>query len=888
MSTNTSINTNSLPPPSSPMFTETLINKICCSIINRLLGALHCFSPPVGDLHELDDGVVLVELIESFEEAIFVRYPQLINSNSPQKNSQKPFRNALSRTGSRSNMEYVEQWLMLEGVNLDPKRSIREIFAEIRRSSQELATFLGTFSEDDLSDNNSLGTMLQKQRVAIYARSIAYISALCYAIFTIFLKHDEQFKRLIPGFRFTVEPDELLHILFYTKWKLTEEELLIKDLEFMRLKDSADLLEIENRRLKGLKNENNLEKSPQPNASNSELSSYQQQQQQQQNNSAGQTLYPNQQQMNSSTSTSTAQNSLNFSLKNHSKQTSSELHDFESVSSITISSVAELRTVSTQTDIFGLENQLHVQYGFNRKLMEMTVAKDREIAEKVAEQVRAAKAAAEEQRRADARWAAEQEEKRRKRKGASQEEAQNNLAQNTSSPNSSQHSFRNRTLPDHFCQPEMHSHSATHSVPTSADHSGLPVTPDDPSHFPVHFSGQQQQHQQQNYQQQQQQQNYQQQNALNQNKRPPLPNYQQTRERNYHPQAVSSPPLSPADNSNEGNSNGRGHHPHHHHHQHSNNSNTSNANNNNNISSPMLSPQSSPSSSSSVQLRHSEHPKQTPAKPERPSSLASSASSNSKTPNRHTSSNLNRNSSHVHSSIYSRGQFDVLEAQQSSLAGGNFSPQNSTKNPSTSTSSNEAIQRTPIDFEYNKQQVELSLTGGRGGKGSIKGGRQRESPSPRPSQPPPPVPLSAVPTEDQHHHQRDYPDGNDNSKTAKNAKIAQNIITTLNNNNNSNEDQSQRTAQHQLPTSIDGSRDNNGNGNGNGNGNDNAGGGDHQTASEKLRQLELIREHHKRNSGRAGYTDDEQLRNRILIARLLAELSYEKNKNLRQTTQDYI
>ncbi|KAH9405579.1 hypothetical protein TYRP_001433 [Tyrophagus putrescentiae] len=881
MATNTTT-TNSLPPPSSPMFTETLINKICCSIINRLLGALHCFSPPVGDLHELDDGVVLVELIESFEEAIFVRYPQLIN---PQNNAQqRPFRNALSRTGSRSNMEYVEQWLMLEGVNLDPKRSIREIFAEIRRSSQELATFLGTFSEDDLSDNNSLGTMLQKQRVAIYARSIAYISALCYAIFTIFLKHDEQFKRLIPGFRFTVEPDELLHILFYTKWKLTEEELLIKDLEFMRLKDSADLLEIENRRLKGLKRENDSEKSPHQNSSNSELSSYQQQQQQKQSNSTGQTPYHNQQMINStSTSTSTAQNSPHFSSKNHSKQTSSELHDFESVSSITISSVAELRSVSTQTDIFGLENQLHVQYGFNRKLMEMTVAKDREIAEKVAEQVRAAKAAAEEQRQADARWAAEQEEKRRRRrKNASQEEAQN-LAQNTS--NSSQHSFQNRTLPDHFCQPELHSHSASTQVPTSAEHSDLPVTPDDPSHFPVHFNGQgqqqkqqqQQQQQQQNYQQQQQQQqSYQHQNVQNQNNRPLLPNYQQTRERNYHPQAVISPPLSPpADDSNEGNSNGRGHHPHHPH-QHSNSSHTSNASNNN-ITSPMLSPQSSPSSSSSVQLRHPKQ-QQTPAKPERPSSLASLASSNSRI-SKNTSSNLNRNSSHVHSSIYSRGQFDVLEAQQNSLAGGNFSPQNSTKNPSKS--SNEAIQRTPIDFEYNKQQVELSLTG-RGRKSPIKGSRQRESPSPRPSQPPPPVPLSAVPTEDH----RDYPDGNDNSQTAKNA---QDIITTLNNNNNnSNENQSQRTAQHQhqLPPSIDGSRDNDGNGNGNSD--DNAGGGDPQTASEKLRQLELIREHHKRNSGRAGYTDDEQLRNRILIARLLAELSYEKNKNLRQTTQDYI
>ncbi|OTF76975.1 hypothetical protein BLA29_006602, partial [Euroglyphus maynei] len=85
---------------------------------------------------------------------------------------------------------------------------------------------------------------MKNQQKAIYDRSIAYIAALCNAIITIFLRYDQIFRLFVPNYNFKVYDDELLHIFFYTKWKLTEEELLLKDLEYMHLKDRCDLLEL--------------------------------------------------------------------------------------------------------------------------------------------------------------------------------------------------------------------------------------------------------------------------------------------------------------------------------------------------------------------------------------------------------------------------------------------------------------------------------------------------------------------------------------------------------------------------------------------------------------------------------------------------------------------
>ncbi|KAJ6217068.1 hypothetical protein RDWZM_008225 [Blomia tropicalis] len=325
----------------NPMFTEQLINRICCNIINRLLISLNCFSTPINDLHQLDDGVILVELIECFEDTMFVKIPKFNQNNDK-------VRTALSRTRAISNMDYVEKWLQTEGVSIDSKRSIKEIFAEIRRSSQELNNFLNTFTKDELNDGTSLGSMLHKQQIAIYGRSIAYISALCYTIFTIFLKNGEQFRRIYKDYDFQVQPDELLHILFYTKWKLTEEELLLKDLEHMRLKDAYDLIEIENRRLTDICNLLNTKRDNSQQTIDSHLFINDEKHSSPQEKGERHSTY----------STFDIQQKTNLNDNNN------NFNETETCSSITISSLAEMKNVSIQTDICGLENEILVRYKF--------------------------------------------------------------------------------------------------------------------------------------------------------------------------------------------------------------------------------------------------------------------------------------------------------------------------------------------------------------------------------------------------------------------------------------------------------------------------------------------------------------------------------------------
>lgn len=203
---------------------DCLVNKLCCAILNRLLATLNCFSAPISDLHQLSDGVALVELIECFEDIT------LLKSDSPD-------REPLHREAAASNTDYIEQWLHAEGILLATKRSIRDIFGEIERSNREIGLFVNS--------DASMGNIVKQQQMLIYSRSIAYISALCYAIFSIFLKHESHFRRIVPKYNFAVADDEMLHLQFYTKWKLTEEELLLKELELMKQKDINELLEIE-------------------------------------------------------------------------------------------------------------------------------------------------------------------------------------------------------------------------------------------------------------------------------------------------------------------------------------------------------------------------------------------------------------------------------------------------------------------------------------------------------------------------------------------------------------------------------------------------------------------------------------------------------------------
>lgn len=215
-------------------FPDQLINGICCTKINQLLESVESFSSPITDLNQLANGVTLVELIEQFEFVVF----------TPRSAKQRVRLDRLpltKETSQETNLAFIERWLHAEKIGLDTKRSIRMIFEEIDKSNQELEQLM-------LQEgcNFSTAHIVAQQRVVNYGRSIAYIATLCYALFTIFLKHEALFCEAWPKrYRFTISSDELLHILFYTKWKLTEEELLIKDLEVMRLKDALEMARIQ-------------------------------------------------------------------------------------------------------------------------------------------------------------------------------------------------------------------------------------------------------------------------------------------------------------------------------------------------------------------------------------------------------------------------------------------------------------------------------------------------------------------------------------------------------------------------------------------------------------------------------------------------------------------
>ncbi|XP_027198228.2 uncharacterized protein LOC113792529 [Dermatophagoides pteronyssinus] len=221
---------------------DHLINKICCSLINRLQSSLNCVSPSIKELHQLSDGIVLAELIELFEDIVIVR----ASNNRLYLNDKSQQRLPLQKQ-YYDNIDYIEQWLKIEGIHIDTKRSIRELFAEMERGQRELNGFFEYYNQFNDSKRSSIEfkLLINNQQKAIYDRSIAYIAALCYAIITIFIRYDQIFRQFITNYNFKVHDDELLHILFYTKWKLTEEELLLKDLEYMHLKDRCDLLELQ-------------------------------------------------------------------------------------------------------------------------------------------------------------------------------------------------------------------------------------------------------------------------------------------------------------------------------------------------------------------------------------------------------------------------------------------------------------------------------------------------------------------------------------------------------------------------------------------------------------------------------------------------------------------
>lgn len=330
---------------------DKLVNKICCSIVNRLLSELHLFSSPINDLHELNNGVALVELIECFESLTF--------HEAPAKVARRDRLSIAPKSHEETNLEFVERWLKTEGIVMDSKRSIRMIFDELNKSNEELANFIASFTPNQLSEA-SIASIVAQQKTLIYARSIAYISALCYAIITIFLKHKTQFVHTVPGYNFQVADNELLHILFYTKWKLTEEELLIKDLEYMRLKDRLEMLEIEKKRLEdvirfyGIKKEDTQKIIEMQAVMNAE-----------QKSSVADKVSVRRLEVRSREPNPT-NNLNNRSIKTAESNLKStktrKTTEIDSLSSMTISSLAETFSVGTITDLNGLDKDIVAIY----------------------------------------------------------------------------------------------------------------------------------------------------------------------------------------------------------------------------------------------------------------------------------------------------------------------------------------------------------------------------------------------------------------------------------------------------------------------------------------------------------------------------------------------
>jgi hypothetical protein len=161
---------------------EVSVNKSCCGIINSLLQSLDCLSSPISDLLELKDGSALVEIMECFENA-FGCY-----------------------TNRDTNYLYIKQWLTKQGVYIGRGRTVDEL----------------------LKSGRSWHLVL-----------------LCYAITTVFLKNNDYLRKKFRSYNFNVKESDLISIVLFTKWKLCEEEIELKEIEILKQKNKLEVIQNE-------------------------------------------------------------------------------------------------------------------------------------------------------------------------------------------------------------------------------------------------------------------------------------------------------------------------------------------------------------------------------------------------------------------------------------------------------------------------------------------------------------------------------------------------------------------------------------------------------------------------------------------------------------------
>lgn len=160
-------------------FAETYVMNSCVEIINSLLKSMDCLSAPIETLTDLKDGSVLVEIMESFDNAFDLYFDR------------------------KTNYSFIKSWLKRQGIDLGPKRSVNEIL----NSSEK-----------------------------------AHITMLCYAIATVFIKNETYLKKKFKSYRLNVSKSALICITLYTKWKLCEEEVEVKEMAILKQNHRLDII----------------------------------------------------------------------------------------------------------------------------------------------------------------------------------------------------------------------------------------------------------------------------------------------------------------------------------------------------------------------------------------------------------------------------------------------------------------------------------------------------------------------------------------------------------------------------------------------------------------------------------------------------------------------
>ena len=83
----------------------------------------------------------------------------------------------------------------------------------------------------------------------------AHLTMLSYAIVTVFIKNDKYLKKKLKSYKLNVSQSELMSITLYTKWKLCEEEVEVKEMSILKQNHRLDIILNDNQTLQKQNND---------------------------------------------------------------------------------------------------------------------------------------------------------------------------------------------------------------------------------------------------------------------------------------------------------------------------------------------------------------------------------------------------------------------------------------------------------------------------------------------------------------------------------------------------------------------------------------------------------------------------------------------------------